>query len=86
MSPTSYHCSTPRQNKSNSILIRALQPIKLLQVKKNIEYKYDFLRTILRKYLIEFTNKPPKEFSDLFPENSTESIRQLLGDFIFGVF
>ena len=86
MSPTSYHCSTPRQNKSNSILIRALQPIKLLQVKKNIEYKYDFLRTILRKYLIEFTSKPPKEFSDLFPENSIESIRQLLGDFIFGVF
>ncbi len=55
-------------------------------MEKNIEYKYDFLRTILRKYLLEFTANPPKAFVELFPENSIESIKQLLGDFIFGVF
>ncbi len=55
-------------------------------MKKNIEYKYDFLRMVLRKYLVKFTSNPPQEFVDLFPENSIESIRQLLGDFIFGVF
>jgi len=53
---------------------------------KNIEHKYDFLRVMLRRHLIKFTSNPPKEFVALFPENSLESVKQLLGDFIFGVF